>query len=681
MESPGFGVESPLPADAAQDHAAPLKAAEAALREGEQHFRTIVDALPAAIYTTDAEGRITYFNPAAVTFSGRVPALGKDHWCVNWKMYRPDGTPLQHDQCPMAVALKEGRDIDGEEAIAERPDGTRIWFAAYPRPVRDDGGRVVGGINMLLDVTERKRAERARAHLAALVESSDDAIVSKDLNGAIASWNPAAELLFGYTALEAIGKSITMIIPSDRLDEETTIIGRIRRGERVDHYETVRRRKDGTMVDISLTVSPIMDANGRIVGASKIARDVTERKLIEKARAEEARIRESLYEQAQEANRAKDEFLATLSHELRTPLNAMLGWSHMMRSAVLPPATQRRALEALERNAKAQAQLVEDLLDVSRIVSGKLQIRSEEVDLPRVVAEAVDSVRPAAAAKGLNIEYDAEPETSIVVLGDADRLRQIVWNLLSNATKFTPHGGRIAVGVQRVNGSVEVVVRDTGEGIPRHFLRHVFERFRQAESSVARRHGGLGLGLAIVRHLTEAHGGSVSAASAGKGKGATFTVTLPVHAVRQRHQPSPAMPFARSTALRGAHILVVDDDADARDLVRLVLEMHGADVTTVASAGEALHVLSQRPFHVLIADIGMPEQDGYSLIEAVRALGPGCGGNLPAIAATAYASVRERAKALEAGYGWHIPKPIDPDQLVATVIAARGRAREVQAPA
>jgi PAS domain S-box-containing protein len=292
MESPGFGVESPLPADAAQDHAAPLKAAEAALREGEQHFRTIVDALPAAIYTTDAEGRITYFNPAAVTFSGRVPALGKDHWCVNWKMYRPDGTPLQHDQCPMAVALKEGRDIDGEEAIAERPDGTRIWFAAYPRPVRDDGGRVVGGINMLLDVTERKRAERARAHLAALVESSDDAIVSKDLNGAIASWNPAAERLFGYTALEAIGKSITMIIPSDRLDEETTIIGRIRRGERVDHYETVRRRKDGTMVDISLTVSPIMDANGRIVGASKIARDVTERKLIEKARAEEARIRE-----------------------------------------------------------------------------------------------------------------------------------------------------------------------------------------------------------------------------------------------------------------------------------------------------------------------------------------------------------------------------------------------------
>ena len=260
-----------------------VQQAEGALHTSEAHFRAMIDALPVAIYTTDAEGRLTHFNPAAVAFSGRVPELGTDQWCVSWKLYYPDGTPMLHEDCPMAIALMEGRTVRGVEAIAERPDGTRLWFTPYPTPLRDSAGRIVGGINMLQDITERKQAEQARAQLAAIVASSDDAIISKDLNSIITSWNRGAERLFGYTALEAIGQPVTMLMPPGRLDDEPRILERIRRGERIDHYETVRRRKDGTLLDISLSVSPVTDAHGTIVGAAKIARDITERTRAEAA--------------------------------------------------------------------------------------------------------------------------------------------------------------------------------------------------------------------------------------------------------------------------------------------------------------------------------------------------------------------------------------------------------------
>ncbi|HVA16451.1 MAG TPA: PAS domain S-box protein, partial [Candidatus Dormibacteraeota bacterium] len=253
------------------------------LRESERRFREMIDALPAAIYTTDAEGRLTHFNPAAVHLSGHTPELGTDQWCVTWKLFWPDGSPMQHDECPMAVALKEGRVQDGVEAIAERPDGTRFWFIPYPRLLRDEEGRIIGAINMLLDITEQKQAERATGLLAAIVDSSDDAIISKTQEGTITSWNKSAERLFGYTAEEAIGRHITLIVPADRQHEEATIIGRLKRGERIDHFETVRRHKDGSLLDISLTISPVRDAEGRIVGASKVARDVTQRKQIEQA--------------------------------------------------------------------------------------------------------------------------------------------------------------------------------------------------------------------------------------------------------------------------------------------------------------------------------------------------------------------------------------------------------------
>jgi PAS domain S-box-containing protein len=289
--------------------------ADERIRESEQRFREMLDALPVAIYTTDAEGRLTHFNPAAIEFSGRVPKLGTDQWCVSWKLYHPDGMPMPHDKCPMAIALKEGRTVRGAEAIAERPDGKRIWFMPYPTPLRDSAGRVVGGINMLLDITEHKRAEEAKAHLAAIVESSDDAIISKSLQGIIKSWNKGAENLFGYTAAEAVGKSITMLIPPQRLDEEPKILESIKRGERVDHYETVRRHKDGTDIDISLTVSAVRDEAGNIIGASKVARGISERKRAEWELSELVRQQGALYQlvdQLHHTNSLEDAFNAAL---------------------------------------------------------------------------------------------------------------------------------------------------------------------------------------------------------------------------------------------------------------------------------------------------------------------------------------------------------------------------------
>ena len=280
------------------------RALEGALRESEERLRAIMDALPAAVYTTDAQGRLTHFNQAAVEFSGRVPKLGTDEWCVTWKLFHPDGTPLPHDQCPMAIALKEGRTVFGEEAIAERPDGTRRWFTPFPTPFRNAEGKIVGGINMLLDITERRQNEQTGNLLAAIVDSSDDAIVSKNLDGIITSWNKSAERMFGYSAKEAIGQHISLIIPQDRRTEEIDILARLRKGERVDHFDTVRRRKDGGLLNVSLTISPVRDASGKVVGASKVARDISDRKLSEKVLADSVRQQKALFHLADKLHRA-----------------------------------------------------------------------------------------------------------------------------------------------------------------------------------------------------------------------------------------------------------------------------------------------------------------------------------------------------------------------------------------
>ncbi|HVS71394.1 MAG TPA: PAS domain S-box protein [Phycisphaerae bacterium] len=811
-------------------------------------------------------------------------------------------------------------------------------------------------------------------HHTAIIENSDDAIVSKNLDGIVQSWNIAAERMFGFTAAEMIGQSITKIIPQDRLTEEPVILGKMRMGERIDHFETVRQRKDGTLIDVSVTISPIRDLDGTIVGVSKIARDITaakrtarerdrlyalgkamagdfniesivqsftdaatelagaqfgaffynvvddsgesyklytisgvsreefarfpmprntevfgptfsgagivrspditkdprygknppyhgmpeghlpvrsylavpvfsrDRRVIgglffghsspgvfdEQAEAVvsaiaghagvalenatlHAQVKENMQRFQQLANtipqlawmardngaafwfnqrwyeftgaspdtpspggweqfvdpaqaarvaqkwtraihsgepwedtfplrradgvyrqflsrahafrdhagkiimwfgthtdvsdqqqlmrereellnaeraaraeierisRLKDEFLATLSHELRTPLNAILGWSQLIRNTAADPATVAEGLDVIERNARVQTQLIEDLLDMSRIISGKIRLDVQRVELSQVVNAAIESVKPAADSRNIRLHSVLDPHAGPVA-GDPGRLQQVVWNLLSNAIKFTPKNGKVTILLERVNSHIELTVNDTGEGIDPEFLPHVFDRFRQADSTTTRRHGGLGLGLAIVKQLTELHGGTVRVKSPGKGQGATFTVAIPVLVATddsdRRHprgQSGHGPPDAAAPLLAGVRVLVVEDEPDARDLIRRILVNHQAHVSLAASADEGLQVLQNQPIDALISDIGMPGKDGYEFIREVRRLPPDKGGKTPAIALSAFARSEDRTRALMAGYQVHLAKPVEGPELLATVASVAGR--------
>ncbi len=840
-------------------------------------------------------------------------------------------------------------------------------------------------------ITNLQSPELAPYWLSALIESADDAIISKTLEGVITSWNAGAERVFGYTADEVIGKPITILIPKDHENEEPAILARLRAGERIEHYETIRVRKDGKLINISLTVSPIIGPNGEIIGASKIARDITEQRqarraldeaserlklastaarlgdwswdaqtdvvrlsetaadilgvppsatitrtqmrellsegdrkatqrAVEKALAEhtyydlEYRIKrpdqseawvsskgrglyddegavigmlglvqdisirksneetlreqaealrtlneigktisaeldlhntvqavtdaateltgarfgsffynvlndegasymlytlagvpreafahfpmpratdlfgptfrgegvvridnvkfdprygknspyygmpeghlpvtsylavpvtsrsgevlgglffghpapgmfterdeiivsglasqaavamdnarlyeaaqkaraeaehsaaenERLYKQAEESSRLKEEFLATISHELRTPLSAILGWARMLRLGQLSPENSAKALETIERNARAQSQLVDDLLDVSRIITGKLRMDVRPADPNSFIDAAVESVQPAADAKGVRVQKVIDT-AAISIPGDPVRLQQVVWNLLSNAIKFTPRGGRVQIRSERVNSHLEIVVSDTGQGIAPGFLPHVFDRFRQADQKTSRQYGGMGLGLAIVRHLVEMHGGTVRANSDGEGKGATFTVMLPIAPLYQvdasggRVHPGARdllPPHDSADRLDGLRILAVDDEPDTRDLLKQGLEFLGAKVKVVSSAAEAIDSLRGNVPDILISDIGMPGTDGYALIKQVRALPPDRGGKVPAIALTAYTRVEDRLQALRAGYDMHVPKPVELAELVAVAASVSRR--------
>jgi len=832
--------------------------------------------------------------------------------------------------------------------------------------------------------------DAAARRLAAIVEFSDDAIVSKDLNGIVTSWNLAAERMFGYTAAEAVGRSITLIVPADRLSEEEHVLREIRAGHAVDHFETMRRRKDGTLLPVSLTISPIRDNDGRVVGASKIARDVSERRRAEEAlaaaearqadlrqrlvalvaasgtlfgspkmhdvlpalvvlartllradgyavwlldaRAKEWRIGAShgiseafsrmlvesfrgedvsavafteplivssvadtplledraralrqegiesmmavpltigghgtgtlvfyyrtphqfdevevqtaralgnlaaaaitsaelfeaqrrsreqaeranrqtaflaeasaalgssldyeetlrtvaqlavpqiadwcavdvvdehgevqrlavshidsaqastagsavadvigfgtalmrpnvivvpltahrrtfgaltfvyadsartysdvdfrfahdmayraalavenarAYRQVQAANRAKDEFLATLSHELRTPLNAVLGWARMLRGGAVSQEKMARAFEVVERNALAQLDLVEDLLDLSRVITGKFRLDVQPVSLTATINAAVEAIQPAAAAKGITVKVDAGSDESLIS-GDEARLQQVIWNLLSNAIKFTLRGGRVTVTLRRQESQFEIEVSDTGEGIEPAVLPYVFDRFRQGDSGTTRTHQGLGLGLAIVRHIVELHGGRVDVASPGKGQGATFMISLPfvqpVRIAALKSGRDVVIPARRpyTAALSGVRALIVDDDSDTRELLAEVLRSRGVVVTAVSSVEEGLAALDREVPDILLSDIAMPDRDGFDLIRRVRERPADRGGHVPAVAITAYARPEDTERSLASGYQMHVTKPVDMDELIATVasLTAIGR--------
>lgn len=954
------------------------KRADEAVRKWEQVFE-------------HASWGVVIANPADNTLQAVNRAYAEMH---GYTVDELVGMPIAQTIAPEAqsrwldnVRVTDRRGHNVYESLHIRKDGTRFPVLMDVTAVRDRDGKVIFRAANLQDITDRKLAEERIALAASIVESSDNAIIGKTLDGIIISWNTGAEKMYGYTADEVKSRHISILAPDERGEEIDAILERLRQGEPVYHYETKRVRKDGSQVDVALTISPIKDGRGKVVGASTIARDITERNraeaekarllseieqqrhrlnnvmanvpgvvweawgqpdeanqridfvsdyvetmlgysvqewlstpnfwlsivhaddkeraareaqaiyvscergasqfrwmtkdgraiwveaqsvvvcddagnpigmrgvtmdISERKRAEEAQeflaeassvlassldyettlaslaqltvprladwcgveiVEEDgrsrqlavahvdpakiefarevsrryppdpdspfgvsnvlktgksefypqitdemlksvarneehlklicelgmksamvvplvargrthgvitlvaaksglrydkadlalaedlarraafavdnarLYREAQraradaeQANRAKDEFLATVSHELRTPLNAIIGWAHMLRKNRFDEATTKRAMETIERNAKSQARLIEDILDVSRIITGKLRLDVHPIELASVIEAAIDAVRPATDAKEIRLQTILDPRAG-PVSGDPNRLQQVVWNLVSNAAKFTPRGGRIQVRLERVNSHIEITVSDTGQGIPADLLPYVFERFRQGDSSSTRIHGGLGLGLAIVRHLVELHGGTVHASSPGAGQGTTFTVRLPLlvwH--RDAKDGERTYPTASNSgalegvpSLEGLRVLVVDDEPDTREMLKLMIEQFDAEVQVCASSAEAIAALDQWKPNVLVSDIEMPGEDGYSFIRKIRALEPERGGTIAAVALTAYARTEDRMRSLAAGYQVHLAKPVTPIELALVIANLAGR--------
>lgn len=780
----------------------------AELSLSQERYEQVVRNLPVAVYTTDICGKITLYNGAAAELWGRYPQIGRDMWCGSFKILRPDGTELPFDDCPMAVTLRTGQPVRGQEIVIERPDGSRRNVLPYPTPIRDSSGGISGAINMLLDVTERNLAQLVTQRFAAIVESSDDAIVGKDTNGIINSWNRGAERIFMYKAREIIGKPVTILIPPERHAEEMELLKTVRNGQQVKHFETVRRRKDGTLIDVSLTISPVKDANGKVVGASKIAREITERKRNERQQralfelvatvnsapslsqicdaaldaivqcqdadraallltdslgimrfkawrglsdeyrktveghspwkegsspqpvpiddvagaglddelrtaieregiralafipinyenrllgkfmvyfnsphaftAEELRPaqtiasqiafaieRDSVSEQLKRANadlvaasRAKDDFLATLSHELRTPLNpVLLLASDAMNNRDLPPRV-RADFNSIRKNVEMEARLIDDLLDLTRIVRGKIILEKHFVNLRTVLQDAVAQVRDEMNQRKLRLElrFRAVQHT---VFADAVRLQQIFWNLLKNASKFTPEGGQVTVETELAGDKVLTRISDTGIGMTADEIAGIFKAFAQGDHAAVNGHrfGGLGLGLSISQKLTELHAGRILATSEGRDKGATFTVELPLGTREEidGQGVGPSVPEASpgGKAPKRIRILLVEDHEPTRTTLAGLLARRSYDVVAAATVAEARSISHARQFDLLITDIGLPDGNGYDLMNELRKDTP-----LRGIALTGYGMERDVARSENAGFDAHLTKPV-----------------------
>ena len=536
-----------------------------AVRESKGRYRTLFELAPVAVYSCDASGVIRDYNHRAVELWGRKPEPGDtdERFCGSFKMYRPDGSYMPHEQCPMGDVLSgKVPGVHDGEVLIERPDGSRVIVIVNIAPLTDDQGTVTGAINCFYDVTERKKLERERETLLAS-----------------------------------------------------------ERGARME---------------------------------------------------------------AEEANRSKDIFLATLSHEVRTPLNAMLGWATILRKKHCSEQEVREGAEVIERNCRTQAQLLEDVLEVSRIVTGKLRLEVKLCDLASIIYAAIEVMRPAANAKQISVTAAIDPGASSAVC-DNVRIQQVVWNLLSNAIKFTPKGGCVQVVLDREESQARISVTDDGQGIEPGLLPYVFDRFRQADSSTRRKHGGLGLGLSIVKHIVEHHGGTVEARSDGEGRGATFVVRFPMQAAQISYTAADLAPSesdqdtcgrrertGADVHLRGVRILVVDDEVDALRLVGKVLAEAGASITMAGTVREAMEALGKEVPHVLISDLGMPDEDGFDLIQRVRGEGHAAE-QLPAVALTAFANRGHEHGALLGGFQIHVAKPVDPDHLIAVVASLTAR--------
>jgi PAS domain S-box-containing protein len=658
------------------------KRLEAALREqrtlaerGLAELEAVYGSAPIGLCVMDPEFRFIRINERLAAING-LPVSA--HLGQNIRDILPDLAGMLVPLYERVLATGEPiLDMEISGGTAARPGEEGHWIASF-YPLEAPDGRVVGINVSVIDITERKRIETAlresERRFAAFVDNSPAPAYLKDADGRYVYMNPAGAEVLGRTPAEVIGKVDTDLFGEDdarHLHEQDLAVlgagGPIQFQEVLfprgvpRHYQTVKFR---------------IDASGRSYRGG-ISLDITEHKRIEDEREQLLEAERAARAEAERANRMKDEFLATLSHELRTPLSAILGYAQMLRGGQIRAEAVPRALEIIERNARVQTEIVSDLLDMNRIVSGKLQLDLGPADLASIVDAAVESVRPGAESKGLRLEVDVG-DLARPVIGDQARLQQVLWNLLSNAVKFTGPGDSVKLTVRAADEAVEVRVADTGQGIAAEFLPCVFDRFRQADSSSSRQHRGLGLGLAICKQLVEMHGGTITAESAGLGRGAVFTVRLPTTGALAEDASAPARCTEEeaSAALRGVKALVVDDETDARELVRQLLQAQGMEVRAAASVAEALSALEQDVPAIVISDIGMPHEDGYALIRKLRSLPPERGGCVPAVALTAFARPEDQVRAREAGYQRHLAKPIDAGRLYAAINSLVTSARD-----
>lgn len=703
---------------------------EAALQDSETWFRLMQDEVKDyAIFMLDPEGCIISWNAGVerILRYGEAEFVGRSGAII----FTPDDLVADAHQKELETARTNGRVED--ERWHLRKDGSLFWASGVVTALHDQAGRLKGFVKMMRDVTERKQTEDAlqramqdsQHYVAQLQGLMKSALAINSVNSLDEMLKVIAEqartLINAHQAVISVlldeerGQTIEVIASSNKhfnrqqppeLSDSCGIYSLIRRinqplhltqAELVAHpiWAVFNRRSKQRPPMRGVLAIPLTAEQGQSIGliyvSDKYEGEFTksdETVLMQLGQMAAIAIKNTqLYQETQEANRIKDEFLSICSHELRTPLNSILGWARLLRSRKFDETTTAKALETIERNAETQAQLIEDLLDISRIITGKLRLNIRPVELSSIIFAALDTIYLAAEAKAIQIKADLDSSIGST-LGDPDRLQQIVWNLLSNGIKFTPRGGRVEVQLRRSNSYVEIVVHDTGQGIPADFLPYIFDRFRQADSTTTRQHGGLGLGLAIVRHLVELHGGRIWADSPGLGQGSTFTVSLPLVGIRlEPNDPPPTVthpprqspkPFDCHLRLDGVRVLVVDDEEDARQLLSAVLERCGAATIVAASAQEALQVMEQFKPDVLISDIAMPYEDGYALIRRVRTLEGRSGTRLPAAALTAYARSEDRAAALLAGFQTHLSKPVEPVELIAVVASLAGRTTLIQ---
>jgi PAS domain S-box-containing protein len=616
-----------------------------------------------AIFMMDPDGMVTNWNAGAQHILGYSEAeiIGKDASKFFTAEDRAKGVPAK--ELASATMLRRAED----ERWHVRKDGSRFWASGIVTPVRDESGTLIGFSKVMRDMTERNKLTEERDRFFAL---SMDMLCIVHLDGRFQRVNPAFQKVLGFSEEEFLCTSVFELVHPDDLSRTLQVYEKLVTGEPTAFMENRLRTKDNSYKWVAWSYFPVPE-DGLAFG---VGRDTTELRQIHEILRQRA-------EELEDANRVKDEFLATMSHELRTPLTSILGWARLLGSNQLNQKEQERALHVIQRNAEAQAKLVEDLLDVSRIITGKLKIEVQPVSIAVITDSVINSLRPAVDAKQLQLETTIDPAAG-PILGDPSRLQQIVTNLLSNAIKFTANGGRIDVRLERQNSHVRLEVKDSGVGIAAEHLPHIFERFRQVDSSNVRAHGGLGLGLAIVDYLVRQQAGTVCAKSEGLGKGATFIVEFPLTSAEVTDtNPVTDLLYEGATAIVGnaefltdeklkhVRILVVEDDVDTQELLKTVLQQHGAEVVTVASSASGFAEIQRAKPDVIISDIAMAGESGYELIRKIRGLDREAGGQIPAIALTAYARPRDRRRALLAGFQTHLSKPVEPDDLVAVILS------------